>query len=252
MQTDNLKKILEQIKNGEISVDDAMSRLKNFPTDDIGFAKLDTHRSLRNGFPEVIFCKGKTDDQIVSIFQALTKTNNLIIGTLASEDTFKHIQKKISTAVYHKQARIIQIGETPKPKTEKVITVITGGTSDIPVAEEATVTAETMGNKVVRLYDIGVAGIHRMLDNKKLLDNSNVIIAVAGMEGALATVVSGLVACPVIGVPTSVGYGSSFEGLSALLSMLNSCAPGIAVVNIDNGFGAGYMASVINLQGVTL
>lgn len=252
MQTDNLKKILEQIQNGEISVEDAMSSLKSFPTDDIGFAKLDTHRSLRNGFPEVIFCKGKTDDQIVSIFQALTKSNNLIIGTLASEDTFKHIQKNISTAVYHKQARIIQIGKTPNPKTKKIITIVTGGTSDIPVAEEAAVTAETMGNKVVRLYDIGVAGIHRMLDNKKQLDNSNVIIAVAGMEGALATVVSGLVACPVIGVPTSVGYGSSFEGLSALLSMLNSCAPGIAVVNIDNGFGAGYMASVINLQGVKL
>lgn len=252
MQTKNLKKILEQIQSGEISIEDAMGKFKNFPYEDIGFAKLDTHRTIRNGFPEVIFCKGKTDEQIVLIFHALSKANDLAIGTLASEETYKKVQKEIPHAIYYKEAHIIQIGKTPKPLTDKIITIVTGGTSDIPVAEEAAVTAESMGNKIVRLYDIGVAGIHRMLDNKEFLDNSNVIIAVAGMEGALATVVSGLVACPVIGVPTSVGYGSSFEGLSALLSMLNSCAPGVAVVNIDNGFGAGYMASVINLQGVKL
>ncbi len=222
MQTENLKKLLERIQNGKISIDDAMRNFKNFPTEDIGFAKLDTHRSIRNGFPEVIFCKGKTDRQIISIFKSLTKTNDLIIGTLASAETYISVKQEIPDAVFHKEARIIQIGETPKPKTEKIITVVTGGTSDIPVAEEAAITSETMGNKVVRIFDIGVAGIHRMLDNKELLDNSNVIIAVAGMEGALATVVSGLVACPVIGLPTSVGYGSSFEGLSALLSMLNS------------------------------
>ncbi len=250
MQSDNLKKILEQTQSGEISLDEAMRLLKNFPTEDIGFAKLDTHRTIRNGFPEVIFCKGKTNEQIVSIFKVLSKTNDLVIGTLATEENFDFVKKNIDEIIFHKEARILQIGKIPKPKTDKLITVITGGTSDIPIAEEAAITAETMGNKVIRLYDIGVAGIHRMLDNKKTLDDSNVIIAVAGMEGALATVVSGLVACPVIGVPTSVGYGSSFEGLSALLSMLNSCAPGIAVVNIDNGFGAGYVASVINLQGV--
>jgi len=250
MQTDNLKKILEQIQQKEISIDDAMHKLKHFPYEDIGFAKLDTHRTIRNGFPEVIFCKGKTDDQIIAIFKSLLTSNNLIIGTLATEETYNNIIKELPTAIFHAQARIIQIGQTPEPKTDNIITVITGGTSDIPFAEEAAITAETMGNKVVRLYDIGVAGIHRMLDNKELLDDSNVIIAAAGMEGALASVVSGLVACPVIGLPTSVGYGASFEGLSALLAMLNSCAPGIAVVNIDNGFGAGYMASVINLQGV--
>ena len=251
MQSDKLKRILEQIQQGSLSIDDAMREFKNFPYNDIGDAKLDTHRAIRNGFPEVIFCKGKTDEQIVSIFHALSQASDLVIGTLALPTTFEKVKKEIPQAIFHEKARIIQVGDSPQPKTEKIITVVTGGTSDIPVAEEAAVTAETMGNKVVRVYDIGVAGIHRMLDNKSILDSSNVIIAVAGMEGALATVVSGLVACPVIGVPTSVGYGSSFEGLSALLSMLNSCAPGIAVVNIDNGFGAGYIASVINLQGTT-
>ena len=237
------------IQQGTLSIDDALHEFKNFPYNDIGCAKLDTHRAIRNGFPEVIFCKGKTDEQIIAIFHALSKSSDLVIGTLALETTFEKVKAEIPEAIYHPQARIIQVGKTPEPKTDNIITVVTGGTSDIPVAEEASVTAETMGNKVIRVFDIGVAGIHRMLDNKQVLDNSNVIIAVAGMEGALATVVSGLVACPVIGVPTSVGYGSSFEGLSSLLSMLNSCAPGIAVVNIDNGFGAGYIASVINLQG---
>ncbi len=250
MQSDTLKKILKQIQDGNISIDDAMNKLKNFPYEDIGFAKLDTHRSIRNGFPEVIFCKGKTNEQIVAIFQSLINSNDLIIGTLATQENFDSVVKNFPNAQFHKKARIIQLGKTPPSKTDKIITVITGGTSDIPYAEEAAITAETMGNKVIRLYDIGVAGIHRMLDNKNILDDSNVIIAAAGMEGALASVVSGLVACPVIGLPTSVGYGASFEGLSALLAMLNSCAPGIAVVNIDNGFGAGYMASVINLQGV--
>jgi len=243
---DQLNKLLQSVKDGSLDVPDAINKLKSMPYEDLGFAKLDHHRELRKGFPEVIFCEGKTTGQVVSIFQKLSEGGRTIIGTRADEEKYEAVKSKLSSAIYYPDARIIQVGDTPEPKSKATIAVVTGGTADMPVAEEAAVTAKTMGNQIDRLYDIGVAGMHRMLHNKQRLFDANVIIAVAGMEGALASVVGGMVSCPVIAVPTSVGYGASFNGLSALLSMLNSCAPGISVVNIDNGFGAGYMAAMIN------
>lgn len=249
MNKEELKKTLEQVKTGKISVAKAVSRLKHFPYQDLGFAKIDTHRSLRRGFPEVIFCKGKTIEQIKKIIAKTKKSE--IIASKASPEVFKAIKKIIPEAVYFEQARIVAVPPCPpklkRRRTSKGnILVITAGTADIPVAEEAAVTAELMGNRVDRLYDVGVAGIHRVLDHQDKLSKASVLIVVAGMEGALPSVVSGLVDKPVIAVPTSVGYGSSFEGLAALLTMLNSCSPGITVVNIDNGFGAGYFAGLIN------
>jgi len=231
---------------GEVDVDQALEQLKGLPYDDIGYAKLDTHRDLRRGFPEVVFCMGKTAAQVSEIMTALGRGERLVMATKATVDLYAAVKERCPEAVYYEAAQIILSGPMPEPHTEKNIAVVSAGTSDMPIAEEAAVTAESMGNPVERLYDIGVAGIHRLLHNKEKLFAANVIIVVAGMEGALASVVGGMVSSPVIAVPTSVGYGASFNGLAPLLSMLNCCAPGVVVVNIDNGFGAGYSAAIIN------
>ena len=243
------RQLLEKLKNGEISVDEALLKLKTKPFEDIGYAKVDTHRGIRQGVPEVIFGSGKTPEQITGIIDAMVKNGqkNILITRL-SEENAEEVKKSVGLT-YFKDAKIGLIGEKSKPSGIGKIVVATGGTSDIPVAEEAAITAEILGNDVLKLYDVGVAGVHRLLTNMELIMDASVIIAIAGMEGALASVIGGLADCPVIAVPTSVGYGASFNGLSALLSMLNSCASGVSVVNIDNGFGAGYLAHMINHMG---
>lgn len=242
-----LKALLNDVKSGNISVDDALEQLRKLPFEDIGFAKIDSHRHIRCGFPEVIFCQGKTIDQTVKIAQRILDDGNNLLATRASKDIYEAIKKIDPSAQYNELARAITaVKREIEILSEGVILVTSAGTADLPVAEEAVVTAEMMGNRVERLYDVGVAGLHRLLGNKEKLFSANVIIVVAGMEGALASVIGGLVDKPVIAVPTSVGYGASFHGLSALLTMLNSCASGVSVVNIDNGFGAGYCASLIN------
>lgn len=246
MDTEVLRKLLEDVKNGGTSVDAALSELKRLPFEDLGFAKVDHHRNLRNGYPEVIYCQGKTIDQIKAIVKRLMEKDNNIMATRAGRDVYEGICELTGDAAYYESARIVVVKKRELKHSEKVIAVVTAGTSDIPVAEEAAVTAETMGNTVNRIYDVGVAGIHRLLAQTDALMKANVLVVVAGMEGALASVVGGLVDKPVIAVPTSVGYGANFGGLSALLTMLNSCASGIGVVNIDNGFGAGYLAGMIN------
>ncbi len=246
MEREEIEKILMQFKSGQIDIKEALGRLKHFPYDDLDFAKIDSQRQLRKGFPEVIFCQGKTLEQITKIAKRIKETKGKFIATRATPQVYQTIKEIISEVVYFKEARIVAVKEKFKKISIKFILVVSGGTADIPVAEEAAVIAELMGNKVERLYDVGVAGLHRLLDNSKKLLTANVLIVVAGMEGALPSVVGGLVDKPIIAVPTSVGYGANFKGLSALLTMLNSCAPGLAVVNIDNGFGAGYMASLIN------
>ena len=240
------KAILERLRNGEISVDEALLRLKLAPFEDLGFAKVDHHRALRQGVAEVIYGAGKTVEQILGIAENMQANGQktILITRLSPEAAAKI--GNVYEMNYHAQARLGVIGEIPAADGIGTIVVATGGTADIPVAEEAAVTAEVFGNEVVRLYDVGVAGLHRLLAHLDELMGASVIVAVAGMEGALASVIGGLTDCPVIAVPTSVGYGASFEGLSALLSMLNSCASGVAAVNIDNGFGAGYLASRIN------
>lgn len=240
-----IQKLLNDVKMGRLTVEEAELQLKNLPYEDIGFAKLDHHRLLRSGFPEVIFCQGKTSKQIISIFQHFMKTDRNVLATRATLEQFQDIHQAIPQAMYHAEARIVYV-EQEKPSQIGEIAVCTAGTSDIPVAEEAAFVAEFFGAKVQRYFDVGVAGIHRLLHVIPEIRNANAIIAVAGMEGALASVVAGLVDRPVIAVPTSVGYGANFGGLSALLTMLNSCAEGISVVNIDNGFGAGYLAAQIN------
>ncbi len=246
MDRDQVKRLLQQVKKGDLTVEDAMERLRSLPYEELGFAKIDTHRSLRRGFPEVIFCEGKTNDQIKEIVKKMASTNSVILALRANEDVYLSIKDDLEGVQYHKDARAVVIGKIPKVKTKGTILVVSAGTADIPVAEEAAVTAEVMGNRVERLYDVGIAGIHRLLYNREKLFTATVLIVVAGMEGALPGVVGGMVDKPVIAVPTSIGYGTNFNGLSALLTMLNSCAPGIGVVNIDNGFGAGYLASLIN------
>lgn len=246
MDSEALKKMLEAVKNGQLSVDEALVDLKKLPFEDLGFAKVDHHRNMRNGYPEVVYCQGKTLEQIATIIEKLIESNNNIMATRASREVFDKIREITGDAVYYEDARIVVVKKRELPKTEKIIAVVTAGTSDIPVAEEAAVTCETMGQTVERVYDVGVAGIHRLFAKKDIIMKANVIVVVAGMEGALASVVSGLVDKPVIAVPTSVGYGANFGGLSALLTMLNSCATGIGVVNIDNGFGAGFLAAMIN------
>jgi len=241
-------RILQNIQTGGISPEDALSKLCTEPFEDLGYAKLDYHRELRQGVPEVIYGAGKTPEQIEGIAAAmLDKGQRLILITRLSPETAEMITGALPLK-YHKTARIGIIGEMPKPNGIGKIVVATGGTSDMPVAEEAAITAEALGNDVVRLYDVGVAGLHRLLSRLNDVMNAQVVISIAGMEGALTSVIGGLVDCPVIGVPTSIGYGASFNGLAALLSMLNSCASGVSVVNIDNGFGAGYLASMINHQ----
>ncbi|MCR4791309.1 MAG: nickel pincer cofactor biosynthesis protein LarB [Lachnospiraceae bacterium] len=245
MVTD-IKEILESVQNGTMSVDDALLKLKKAPFEDIGYAKVDMHRAVRQGYPEVIYGAGKTSGQIKGIVETmLEKGQKNILITRMSPDKAE-VLSHIPDFKYHPDGRIGIIGGIPKASGIGRIVVATGGTSDVPVAEEAALTAECMGNEVVRLYDVGVAGLHRILSHMDEIMSASVIIAIAGMEGALASVIGGLADCPVIAVPTSVGYGASFNGLSALLSMLNSCASGVSVVNIDNGFGAGYLAGMIN------
>ncbi len=241
-----LKQLLNSVKNGNIEIDEALNELKKLPYEDLGFAKLDNHRKLRKGVGEVIYCAGKTPEQCASIFETLLRHHSNVLGTRASVEIYKAVKDRVADVVYNESARTLAVIREEVRLNSGTIVVATGGTSDMPVAEEATVTAEFMGNKVVRLYDVGVAGLHRLLMNSEVLLDASVVIAVAGMEGALASVVTGLVSCPVVAVPTSVGYGANFGGLSALLTMINSCASGIGVVNIDNGFGAGYLAALIN------
>jgi NCAIR mutase (PurE)-related protein len=249
MKEDKIKQLLEDVKSGVMSTDEAFMKIKNVSYEDLGYAKVDHHRHTRNGFPEVIFCQGKTVDQIKGIIVSLMEArNNNILATRATREMYEGIKEVAPNCVFHEAARIVVVPGTDEvtvPKGVGTIAVITAGTADIPVAEEAAITAETLGNKVDRIYDVGVAGIHRLFAQIDRINSAKVIIVVAGMEGALASVVGGLVNSPVIAVPTSVGYGASFEGLSALLTMLNSCASGVGVVNIDNGFGAGYLASTI-------
>lgn len=241
-----VRQVLEGVSNGTVSIDDALMKLKIKPFEDIGYAKVDMHRKIRQGTAEVIYGAGKTPEQIIGIVDAMKKNGQtLILITRLSEES-AHIVSEVHPMDYHKDAGVGIIGQLPAPDGIGKIVVATGGTSDIPVAEEAALTASVLGNEVVRLYDVGVAGLHRTLAHLDDIMGASVIIAIAGMEGALASVIGGLADCPVIAVPTSVGYGASFHGLSALLSMLNSCASGVSVVNIDNGFGAGYLANMIN------
>ncbi len=244
-----IRRTLEALKNGELSVDDALLAIKKQPFEDIGYAKVDLHRGIRQGAAEVIYGAGKTWEQMAGIIETMQKSHvKRILITRLDPEAAKHLSK-IQEIDYRENAKIGIIGGFPEPDGIGRIVVATGGTSDIPVAEEAALTAQIHGNEVVRLYDVGVAGLHRLLSHIDEIMSATVIIAIAGMEGALASVIGGLADCPVIGVPTSVGYGTSFGGVSALLSMLNSCASGVSVVNIDNGFGAGYLAGMINHVG---
>jgi len=246
MNRDEIEKLLTEIKDGSKSVQEALDILHDFPYTDLGFAKIDNQREIRTGYPEIVYCAGKTTGQVIGIFRQMAAKRNNVIGTRAGKEMFEAVRDIFPHAVYYPEARIISIPfrETERPDTS--IAVITAGTSDIPVAEEAAVTAELLGNSVVRIYDAGVAGIHRLGDKLPEIRKCRVIIVIAGMEGALASVVGGLVSKPVIAVPTSVGYGASFGGISALLAMLTSCSSGVTVVNIANGFGAGFSASMIN------
>jgi len=246
MRREELREILRKVERGEMSVEAALESIAAEPVTDLGFAVLDHHRELRKGLPEVVFCQGKPAGTIGPIARALAeKSTGNIILTRASEEVFREVREVVPEAEYHPQARLIAIRRERREPVGKVV-VVTGGTADMPVAEEAALVAELAGDRVERLYDVGVAGVHRLLSRTEVFLHSRVVVVVAGMEGALASLVGGLVACPVIAVPTSVGYGASFGGLAALLTMLNSCAPGVAVVNIDNGFGAGYLAHLIN------
>lgn len=246
MNVNEIEKLLKNVKNGETTIGEALEILKNFPYTDLGFARIDHHREMRTGYPEIIYCAGKSIEHVKAIFKVMSERENNVIGTRANEEMYEAVISILPDAVYFREARIISL-QKEKPKVpESRIAVITAGTSDIPVAEEAAVTAELLGNNVVRIYDAGVAGIHRLVDKLPEIRKCRVVIVIAGMEGALASVVGGLVDKPVIAVPTSVGYGASFGGISALLAMLTSCSTGVTVVNIDNGFGAGFSASMIN------
>ena len=249
MQRDKILKLLTDVKNGTLSLEDAVLQLKLEPYEDLGYANVDHQRSLRHGIPEVIYGAGKTAEQIAGIAAALKKHGDDCVLITRLETEKAEAVRNLLDISYDPVARIAVHGQKPEPHTKGFIAVVSAGTSDMSVAEEAAVTAEVLGNRVQRLYDVGVAGLHRLLGRLDILMSAKVVIAVAGMEGALATVVGGLVSCPVIAVPTSVGYGANFSGLSALLSMLNSCAGNVSVVNIDNGFGAGYLSSLINHIG---
>jgi pyridinium-3,5-biscarboxylic acid mononucleotide synthase len=246
MDSAKLRKLLQDVRKGSITPDDAVARLRHMPFEDVGFAKIDHHRRVRSGMPEVIFSQGKTPAQVAKIFERMAAHGGNVLATRATAEHFRAVKKVVRKAEYRELARAITLQQDPASYGKGVIVVVSAGTSDIPVAEEALVTAEVMGNEVAHLYDVGVAGIHRLLAGKELLERARVIIVCAGMEGALPSVVGGLARVPVIAVPTSVGYGASFNGLAALLGMLNSCASNVSVVNIDNGFGAGYVASMIN------
>ncbi len=250
MNHTHLRQYLRDFQNGKHSLEEVVRTLEHLPFESLGFATIDHHRALRQGFPEVIFCEGKTAQQVVQIGQRLAKNNQPLLATRASKEHYRALKRVVRNAKYYPTCRVITANApkiTPShSRTDRYIAVITAGTSDIPVAEEAVLTATMFGHHVKTLFDVGVAGIHRVLSHQDLIKNANVIIVVAGMEGALASVIGGLCDVPVIAVPTSVGYGANFKGLSALLGMLNSCAAGVTVVNIDNGFGAGFAASLIN------
>jgi len=241
-----MKKILQDYKNGKIELSEVLEKIKNLPYEDLDFAKIDNHRAMRKGFPETVFCPGKTIDQILKIVESMMKNENSVLFTKADKKIFTAVKKNYSNAEFNELAKTIVIRNCKTKLKKGKILIITAGTSDIPVAEEAVVTAELMGNQVETSYDVGVAGIHRLFDIKDKIFEANVVIVVAGMEGALASIVGGLTSKPVIAVPTSVGYGASFKGVAPLLTMMNTCAEGVVVVNIDNGFGAGYFASLIN------
>jgi pyridinium-3,5-biscarboxylic acid mononucleotide synthase len=246
MNAASLLELLQQVRSGALSPDEAVSRLRHMPFEDLGFARIDHHRRVRSGMPEVIFSQGKTPAQVAKIFKHMAAQGGNVLATRATRDHFRAVKKMVRKAEYRELARSIVLQQDPAAYGKGAVVVISAGTSDIPVAEEALVTAEIMGNEVAHLYDVGVAGIHRLLAGRDVLEKARVIVVCAGMEGALPSVVGGLVRVPVIAVPTSVGYGASFDGLAALLGMLNSCASNVSVVNIDNGFGAGYVASMIN------
>lgn len=248
MDQERLKDLLLQFKEGRLDVGQTLERLRHLPYEDLGFAQVDHHRSIRQGFPEVIFGQGKTPDQVAGIASALLERSSNLLITRANRETFEGIRTIASEAEYHQSCGAISVRRDTTLRGRGVIAVVTAGTSDMPVADEAAITAEIMGNRVERIFDVGVAGIHRVLSRRESLRSARVIVCVAGMEGALPSVVGGLVSAPVIAVPTSVGYGASFNGLAALLGMLNSCASNVAVVNIDNGFGAGFVASLINRE----
>jgi hypothetical protein len=248
MTEDQIRKILEEVKGGGLSANEALERLRSLPFEDLGFANVDHHRSLRQGFPEVIFGGGKTAGQVARIVESMYKHQLNILVTRATPEQFDRVKQIAPEAEYHEVARAIAIQKDTKIHGKGAVMVISAGTSDMPVAEEAVVTLKVMGNTVDALYDVGVAGIHRLLDRRDRISQARVIIVVAGMEGALPSVVGGLVGVPVIAVPTSIGYGASFGGIAALLGMLNSCASNVTVVNIDNGYGAAVVASLINRQ----
>jgi NCAIR mutase (PurE)-related protein len=251
MQEEPIRSLLQGVSQGDVSIDEAMSRLRTLPIEMVGnFAQLDQHRAIRCGFPEVVFGQGKTPEQVVQIVHRLSERNDRVLVTRVTPEMSAVVQPQIPEMVYNPAARILILDRAVERVKKKGVFVLTAGTADIPVAEEAALTADLMGNDVERLFDVGVAGIHRLLNQVERLQKARVVVVVAGMDGALPSVVGGLVSVPVIAVPTSVGYGASFQGLAALLTMLNSCATGVAVVNIDNGFGAGVLASRINLLEV--
>ncbi len=244
MDADTIRRLLAEVRDGSVEVDDALARLRDLPFEDIGDAKIDHHRALRTGLPEAIFSQGKTPRQVADAFSALAAKGRLVLATRAGEAHYMAVREVQPDAIYYEQARIIALGGLPQ-RDSGYVALASGGTADMPVAEEAAITLELLGHRVERLYDVGVAGIHRLLARRQVLFDASFVIAVAGMEGALASVLGGLVRCPLVAVPTSVGYGAHFGGLTPLLAMLNSCAPGVAVVNIDNGFGAAAFAHLV-------
>ena len=243
---EEIKKMLDQLSSGKISTEQALDKLSDLPFKDLGHSKIDNHRELRTGYPEVVFCEGKTPEQVYSIMEYMASQKVNVLGTRASMETYEAVKVKLPTAEYNELGRTIKIQQVKTELTKTYIAILTAGTSDLPVAEEAAVTAELFGNQVKRFFDVGVAGIHRLYSSMEEIREARVIIVIAGMEGALPSIVGGMVNKPIIAVPTSIGYGASFNGLAALLGMLTSCASGVSVVNIDNGFGAAYMASMIN------
>jgi NCAIR mutase (PurE)-related protein len=248
MQAELLRELLTEVRNGNSTVEHAIERLRDLPYEDLGFARLDHHRALRKGYPEVVFCEGKRVEHVVEIMQKLEQKHSRVLATRASNEVYEAVAARLPAAKYFSDARIIQLGVNGHQPTETSVLIVCAGTADVGVAEEAAVTAAALGSRVERLYDVGVAGVHRLLAARERLNSANVVVVVAGMDGALPTLVGGLVSSPVIAVPTSVGYGTGLGGTAALMTMLNACAPGIAVVNIDNGFGAGYMAHLINAK----
>ena len=242
-----LEDLLRRVQSGQTEVKDALDTLRTLPFEDLGFAKIDHHRAIRKGFPEVVYAPGKSIEQLVQIARRMAETSSKVLITRASPEAYARVREALPHASYNEQAGAIVIRQGEEAPPVPGVLTVAAGTADLTVAEEAAITAELMGNEVERLWDVGIAGVHRLLENLPLLRKARVIVAVAGMEGALPSLIGGLVAVPLIAVPTSVGYGASFQGLAALLAMLNACSPGIAVVNIDNGFGAGYMAGMINL-----